>query len=128
MGSLKRRQQGMGFWGLVLVLVALGMVVLVGLKLFPVYMEAFKVDSALEKIIKQDDVRTTPRQDIYKAFIRYMTIEDVDRFSERNIRDYMKVEKRNDEVTVTVSYQARTNLFSNLSIVADWEKVVSTAP
>ncbi len=128
MAGFARRQRGMGFWGLVVVLFAIAVVVLVGLKLFPIYMESFKVDQALEKIIRDDDIRNTPRTEIHAAFLRYMSIEDVDRFSRQSLRKQLDVEKKKDDVTLTLTYTARAHLFKNLSVVADWEKVVSTAP
>lgn len=128
MASLQRRQRGMGFWALLVVLGTLVILGLTGLKLFPVYMEAFKVDQALEKIVRQDDIKTASKQAIHEGFLRYMSIEDVNRFNRKSLQEQMKVEKRKDEVTITLTYQAEAKLFGNLSIVADWNKVVTSAP
>lgn len=119
------RQRGMTFLGLVLILVVLGSVLLVGLKLFPVYKESFVVDGALNSLISQPGIENKSRRDIYKQFLKYMEIEDIDRFSDANIAKFLKVEKKGNGITLSLEYQAQAPLFKNLSIVADWKKLVS---
>jgi hypothetical protein len=110
---------------MVFVLAVIAVVVLVGLRMFPVYMEAFKVQQALEQIAKLRELPDTSREEIYDLFLRRMEVEDVDRFTRANLRQYMDVERQGSKVTITLEYVAKAELFGNLSVVADWKKQVS---
>lgn len=124
MGS-RNRQRGLTFWGLLFVLAVMAAVLLVSLRLFPVYMEAFKVQQALEQLANLPELEEKPKHEIYDLFMRRMEIEDVDRFNMRNLRQHMSIEREEGRVTITMEYTAVAPLFGNLSIVADWHKQVS---
>jgi hypothetical protein len=124
--NLSRNQQGMTFLGWVIVLALIGGIALIVMKLVPLYMESFKVDSALEGILEQPNLKDQSVADIYKQFVRRMNVEDVNRFDERNVRKFVTVEKRGPQVKITVEYQAKAELYDNLSLVADFKKQAST--
>jgi hypothetical protein len=119
------RQQGLTFWGLVFVLAVMAAVVLIGLRMFPVYMEAFKVQQALEQLASLDDLSQRPAHELHDLFLRRMEVEDVDRFNRQNLRKHMDIERKDKRVTITLRYTAEAELFGNLSVVADWNKQVT---
>ena len=86
--NLGRNQQGMTFLGWVIVLVLVGGIALIVMKLVPLYMESFKVDSALKSIVEQPNLKDESTADIYKQFVRRMNVEDVNRFNDRNVRKF----------------------------------------
>ncbi|MCU0934944.1 MAG: DUF4845 domain-containing protein [Gammaproteobacteria bacterium] len=121
-----RRQNGMTVIGWVLSLVVLAFGVLFVLRLVPVYVESFKVDNALNSLIRDPATADSSRNDIIKKFVARMNIEDIDRFdTEQKVKDYLTVEKGNGRVVIRMQYQTVAPLVSNLSIVADWDKEVS---
>jgi hypothetical protein len=123
--NLGRNQQGMTFLGWVIVLVLVGGIALIVMKLVPLYMESFKVDSALKSIVEQPNLKDESTADIYKQFVRRMNVEDVNRFNDRNVRKFVTVDKKGPHVTITVEYQAKAELYDNLSLVADFKKQAS---
>ena len=125
--NLANRQRGMTFLGWVFTLGLIGAVSLLVLKLVPMYMESFKVDKALESLVEQPNINHQSATEIYKGFVRRMNIEDVKRFTERNVRSYVLVEKNGPNVTITVEYQAKAKLFRELSLVADFVKTASNS-
>jgi len=116
-----RRQRGITFLGFVFVLVVLGIFGYIGLKLFPVYSESFRIDTALANVM-QDGVADASKRDITKALVRRFTVNDIRRISERNFDEYVTIEKDRDDVSIYISYRAEVPLFANLSIVVDFEK------
>jgi hypothetical protein len=124
--TVLRRQNGMTVIGWVLSLVVLAFGVLFVLRLVPVYVESFKVDNALNSLIRDPATADSSRNDIIKKFVARMNIEDIDRFdTEQKVKDYLTVEKGNGRVVIRMQYQTVAPLVSNLSIVADWDKEVS---
>ncbi len=125
--NLANRQRGMTFLGWVFTLGLIGSVALLVMKLFPMYMESFKVDAALESLVEEPNIAHQSRSQIYAGFVRRMDIEDVKRFNERNVRSYVTIEKTGPNVTITVEYQAKADLFRELSLVADFVKTASNS-
>jgi hypothetical protein len=124
--TVLRRQNGMTVIGWVLSLVVLAFGVLFVLRLVPIYVESFKVDNALNSLIRDPATADSSRNDIIKKFVARMNIEDIDRFdTEQKVKDYLTVEKGNGRVVIRMQYQSVAPLVSNLSIVADWDKEVS---
>jgi hypothetical protein len=124
--TVLRRQNGMTVIGWVLSLVVLAFGVLFVLRLVPIYVESFKVDNALNSLVRDPATADSSRNDIIKKFVARMNIEDIDRFdTEQKVKDYLTVEKGNGRVVIRMQYQSVAPLVSNLSIVADWDKEVS---
>ena len=122
---LRKGQGGMTILGMLLMAAVVGFVGLIVMKLVPMYMESFKIDQALESLSQDSGILSDTKQEIRKKFIRRMDIEDVDRFTERNIRDYMTIEKEGNYVSIAIEYQGRAPLFGNLTLVADFEKEIT---
>lgn len=121
-----REQYGMTLigWIVSLALVAFG--VLFVLRLVPIYVEAFKVQNALESMARDSSIIEDSRETILRKFANRMSIEDVDRFdTEAKAKEYLTIEKREGGISLRVEYQAVAPLVSNLSLVADWKKEVS---
>ncbi len=120
------RQHGLGFFGLLIVLAVAGSLILFGLKVTPLYLESFQVDTALENIASQPDARKLSNHEIRDKFLRHMEINGVRRFTQKNLSEAMKIKREEDgSVTITVKYQAQRELVGNLSILADWNKEYS---
>ena len=120
--KLRNSQDGMTILGMLVLLMLIGFAALVVMKLVPMYLESFKVDQALESMSKDSGLIQSTRSDIQKKFLRRMEVEDVDRFTQNNIKDYMTVEKKAGLVKIAIKYQGKASLFGNLSLVADFDK------
>lgn len=123
--NLKRRQQGMTFWMLLFVLVVLGFAFFVSLKLFPIYLESFKIDRAIESVAKDPGVSDRTRHEIMDTLVKRFDIDDVRRITERNFKEYVDIDKKGRRVTITVEYRAEAHLVGNVSLVADFQKRAS---
>jgi len=123
--SLRKGQGGMTILGMLMLAAVIGFVGLILMKLVPMYMESFKINQALESLSQDSGLLTSTKHEIRMKFIRRMDIEDVDRFTERNLRNYMTIETTANSVSIVVAYEGRAELFGNLALVADFHKQVT---
>lgn len=123
--NLNRRQRGMTFWMLLFVLGVLGFAFFISLKLFPMYLESFKIDRAIENVTKDPGVGDQSRTAIASSLIKRLDIDDVRRITERNFSQYVDIDKKGRRVRITVEYRAEAHLVGNVSLVADFKKRAS---
>lgn len=123
--NLKRRQRGMTFWMLLFVLTVLGIAFFVALKLFPMYLESFKIDRAIESVAKDPGVNNWSKAEIKDRLVKRFDIDDVTRINEKNFNAYVGIDKRGRRVRITVDYQAEAHMVGNVYLVADFKKQAS---
>lgn len=113
---------------LLFVLIVLSIFGLVGLKLFPVYMDSLKVDHALKGVIEESSVAKQSKQQIAFSVVRRLDIDGVKLIRESNWKDYLTITKKQGRVNIQAKWRREVDLFANLSIVASFEKEVSNRP
>jgi hypothetical protein len=115
----------MSGWVLMYILATLGGMGLVGLKLFPVYMDSFKIDKSLKAVIEDTSVIKQNQRVIGESLIKRLDIDSVDAITYQNYKEFIKITKKGDRVTIVAKYRTETPLFGNLLLVGDFEKQVS---
>lgn len=118
------RQQGITAIGLLMGLAILGFGALLALRLFPIYLESFKIDTALKSVIKDPRLAEMSNRDIIATLLRRLDVDDVQRINSQNHRNHVTINKKNNKVAITVNYRAEAPLFGNLGLVADFRKNV----
>ena len=124
--SFRNRQRGIGFLGLIVLLGVLGFTAVIGLKLFPVYMDSWKIDGVMKAVIKEPDIKEQSRQEIIEMMLKRLDIEAVDSLNYTNYKDRLSISKRKNNVTINVTYEITTPLVGNLSLLAAFDKSVSS--
>ncbi len=124
--SFKNKQRGIGFLGLIVLLGVLGFTAVIGLKLFPVYMDSWKIDGVMKAVIKEPDINDQSRQEIIEMLLKRLDIEAVDSLNYTNYKDRLSISKRKNNVTINVTYEVMTPLMGNLSLLAQFDKSVSS--
>ncbi|MFZ0254640.1 MAG: DUF4845 domain-containing protein [Gammaproteobacteria bacterium] len=117
-----QRQQGITAIGLILWLIVLGGGALLTLRLFPIYMESFKIDTAMQSVVEDPALEEKSNREIVEALLRRFDIDDVQRIDSRNYKNHVKIEKKRGKVAIMVTYRAEAPLFGNLRLVADFRK------
>lgn len=101
---------GLIFWGIVIALVAV-----LGMKVVPAYLEYFKVMKDAKAAVNQVGPEATV-PDVKRAF---------DRFAEIDMLDFkgsdLEITKNNGRIVVMVAYERRIPLFSNVSLLLDFQ-------
>ena len=119
-------QKGLSFWGFLFVCAFIGFIALAVIRLFPLYMESFKVSTAIEAMANMTGVATQSSREIQTSLLRRFEIDDVDRFTEHNIRDHLAIKPNEDGKgrTLTMAYEARGPLLGNLDAVLKFDKSI----
>lgn len=116
--TTKSKQNGMTFWGLMMVAAVFAFFVLLFFKLFPSYMEHAKVKTALENISRQPDTKDMEKAQIKAAFERRFDIEDV---SNIDLNKNLFVEKKPGSMTIRIAYERKVPIAYNVSALIEFD-------
>ena len=109
------RQRGMGFVMLIFIFAVCGVVLLLGLKLFPVYSQLFNVKSVFKGLATSEEVKTGTVLDIRKSFDRRASIGYVEVITSEDL----EITKDGGETVVTAAWQQKIPLFTGYTLVID---------
>ena len=124
--SFKNRQRGLSFLGLIALVGMLGFAAVIGLKLIPVYMDSWKIDGIMTAVINEPGVNEQSRQEVIESMLKRLDIDAVEGVNYSNWKERLSVTKRKNSVTIDVNYEITTPLIGNLSLLAVFEKSVSS--
>lgn len=119
---IRKHQQGMTFLGWIIVLGLIAFFTTIILRLFPLYNEAFKVNSSLRAVASEPDIASKNTTEIRKFLLRNFEVQDVDRFDRNSIKKVLKVNKikGSKDRLITMAYEIRGPLVANLDIVMNY--------
>lgn len=113
MNRIAAKQRGLTGSGFAALIVAIILVVLLLLKLFPVYMENFNVSSSLKSLSGESGITEMKKADIRKLLMKRFSINEVN-----NVRnEHITIKKEKGSMTVSVVYEVRKPLVGNIDIV-----------
>ena len=125
--DMAARQRGLTIQGLLVGLAIMGFFIFIGLRLFPLYNEKFQVDSILEALVTVEGIEKMNSVKIGRLFIRSANVNDLSRFSDSNIKDYLvlnKPRRKKDPKTITMKFEARGPIIENLDVVLIYERTM----
>ena len=114
----RRAQRGITIWGLLYVLITLGLIALVAIKSVPVYLNAYDVRTTLETVADDPDLRRASAGEIQRAVQRRFDAGYVDNLSGRDVA----VERDGNGRRISLSYEVRRPMLLNLSLVYSFEE------
>jgi hypothetical protein len=112
-----RRQRGVSLSGLLVGSVILIVLVLLALKVAPPYLEYLQVKKAVTAIVESGEGRSATAADVRKAFDRRAQVDDISSITGRDL----EITKEGGEVVVSFAYPKKVQLFSNVSLMFDFE-------
>jgi len=119
----QRRQKGIGFIGLAFVVIVVGVLVLLGFRVLPAYLQFFTVKSALKEITNNPELKNASLPEIRSAFDKRAMVNDINVITGKDL----EVEKgRDGGFTVSASYSQQIPLFQNVSACIDFSATSST--
>ncbi len=120
MTMIPGRQRGMTTIGLVLLLAVIAFFVLLGLKLYPIYYDSFKVGAALDSL-KTDSASTSKSStEMVDRLMKRLSVDNVDHVEKSDVT----VEKSAKGMRISVDYEARKNIIGNIDLVVSFSKAV----
>ena len=115
------RQRGIGFFLLIFIFAVCAAVLLLGMKLFPVYNQYFNVKSVMASMANSDDVKSGTVTEIRNSFNRRAAIAYIDIITGNDL----EITKDAGETVVTAAWQQKVPLFTGYALLIDLS--VSTA-
>jgi hypothetical protein len=112
-----RRQKGIGWFGLLLVLAVFGLFAVVGVKCLPIYLNQMKLASTLNKVAGDPGNANADVAQLRNSMQRFWDIEDIIHLTPRDI----KVKRSEQGRFLSYDYEARERLFYNIYIVIHFE-------
>ena len=111
-----QQQRGIGFVGLIFILAVCAVVLLLGLKLVPVYLELFAVKKVIASMAQGEDVKSGTVSDIRKSFDRRAAIDNIQAL----VGADLEITKDAGETIVTATWQHRVALFTGYTLLVDF--------
>ena len=116
--QLRKGQRGLGLWGWIFVLGVIGFVSLVTLQLVPIYL----AELSIQKVVKQSaNDPANANAPIHELRKNMKTRWDVEGITTLDVGD-VTLEKYGTGRALVYAYEARAELFANISLVVSFEK------
>jgi hypothetical protein len=112
----RQRQRGLGFAGLLVLLIAIVFVAIIGMKLVPAYIEYFTIKKAVTGMVQSGELRGGSVADVRKAFDRRAAVDDITAISPADL----EITKDGNEIVISFAYEKRIPLFYNISVLIDF--------
>ena len=113
---MRRTQKGIGFLGLVFLLVAIGTLGTIFMKMYPLYLNEMKLKRAVTETAKNPDVTAAPGA-LRSALTRWWDVDDIEFVSPADIT----INKTKTGKTLSYDYYARADVFSNISVIVHFK-------
>ncbi len=114
-------QRGVGFFSLILYFVVGGVLVLLVLKLFPVYIDYFAIKKVIAAMATSEEIRTGTVGEIRSSFDRRAVIDNITSIKSTDL----DISKENGDAVVSATWQQAVPLFTGYTLMIDFS--VSTA-
>lgn len=115
-----QQQTGITMIGMVVLLGILAIIVLIALKLTPIYIDSFKIDAVMKDIVneKTEDGSRLSKEDIKKRLERRFDIEDVTTVTAKDF----DIDAGKGKTSIAVQYEVRKPMAFNIDVVVRFDK------
>jgi len=108
-----KSQRGMTGISIMMILALAGFVLAMAFKLFPFYLEGFKVSSTLNGLTTDSRVEGASDREVKDLILKKLQVDDVDTVTSEHI----KVDSTGKKRMVSIEYEARVHMVGNLDAV-----------
>ncbi|MBD3619129.1 MAG: DUF4845 domain-containing protein [Chromatiales bacterium] len=115
------RQAGMSYFGWLIAIGLAGVIVVVGLRLMPIYLEYFTVKTTLENVAAEAGVSKKSKRYIWDRIEKRFEVNDVTGIKIDNLT--VEIDN-NNMATLRIAYEKRSKLIGNLDVVAVFDTQV----
>ena len=118
--SMRRRQQGMTFIGLICILVLVGTIGYAGVRLVPVYLNYMKLVRTLESAATEFKGEAPNLDGVRKSIDRHWAIEDITGIDEKDV----EITRDDGGLTLHAVYDDAVPYLGNVSLSVHFDKTV----
>lgn len=116
---MRSRQRGATFLGMVIIVAIVGLGLYGVIRVVPLYLEYTAIVRAMEQTAKEG---ASSPQEIRTALDRRWTIEDIKSINPKDI----EIKRQGNGYSMRAWYRAEAPFISNISLVVDFDKTVSS--
>lgn len=113
---MRAKQKGLGFAGVLVLLVGIVLAAIVGMRVVPAYIEYFTIKKAITAMTQSGELRNASVADVRRAFDRRTQIDEITAIGPNDL----EITKEGGEVVIGFAYEKRLPLFKNISLVIDF--------
>ncbi|MEL0069032.1 MAG: DUF4845 domain-containing protein [Gammaproteobacteria bacterium] len=114
----RKNQKGMTLVSWVLLMALIGFLVLIVLRMFPIYSNYYKIQGVFHSLEEEKELYNLNRQQILTVMDRKLHINMVNDFK----HDYFTINlKDNGNKEMTIEYQDRRNIMANIDVVVSFK-------
>lgn len=117
-----RSQVGLTLPGFLFALLVLGFCLTVAFRLGPLYLDNYTVAQSFASL-GEGDIRSLSDQGIRQRLYKNFVVNNVDDIDLKAV----KVDRSADKILVSLNYERRVNLFSNIDAVVSFENVYDSS-
>jgi len=117
---MRHRQRGVTFIGWLFLLVPIGILLYVGIRLTPLYLEYMNIARTLEQVKTEFNGNGPTASALRVSIEKHFDIEDVHSINKNDV----EIKGQGGITTVHAFYDATAPLFANISIVVSFDKTV----
>ena len=115
--ELLSKQRGIGFWGLMMVLILVGFFALIAFKVGPIYLNHAQIVRALNNVGSSGEFSNAPPTEIRRALQKRWDVDYISRIEPKDI----KIKRTKDGKVLAYQYIAEEKLFYNVHVAAHFE-------
>jgi|MudIll2142460700_1097286.scaffolds.fasta_scaffold25417_2 hypothetical protein len=116
------RQKGIGFLGVLIVLILVILALIGGMKVLPTVLEYYTIKRAVAGMTQSGELRNATVADVRKSFDLRAAVDDIKAISGKDL----DITKEGSEVVVSFAYEQKVHMFGPVSIAFDFHG--SSAP
>lgn len=116
--QLRNGQRGLGLWGWISVLAMIGFIAMVTLQLVPIYLAELAIQKVVKLSANDPANSNAPIQELRKNMKTRWDVEGITTLSPSDVT----LEKYGMGRALAYDYEARAELFGNVSLVVHFEK------
>ncbi|MCU7853797.1 MAG: DUF4845 domain-containing protein [Candidatus Thiodiazotropha sp. (ex Monitilora ramsayi)] len=113
----RQKQQGLTFISWLVVLIVLGFMVMVALKITPVYLDHFAVKTSLESLQSEPLIGRKQIKDIRKMLMRRLDINNIRHLTKEDIT----IKRAGGVTRVSIKYEEKRELVGNLALLMSFD-------
>jgi Tfp pilus assembly protein PilE len=113
------RQRGLTAISMVVVILVVLFFALIAIRLFPVYVENYKVSSHLKRLAESSEIKTMNDKEILQTLFKRLQLDDVENVKAENVfieRDT----KGKGSIVLAVEYEVRKPVMGNVDLVVSF--------
>lgn len=115
--KLIKYQLGASLLGWMVIIGVAGVAVVLGMRLVPLYLESYTVDTILEDVALEYRNKRANKNQIWSSISKRLDVNSINDIKKENF--FYK--KDNGKTVISLKYEVRTNLVGNLDGIASFE-------